>query len=78
MIEIEKCIEFGQLPPHIGLGHRHFEKEMPASGYNATLMGEKVKETGKYIMPVDLAAKILPLEYIDQIDSIEIEYERIL
>lgn len=76
LINIDKIIEFGSLPLFVGLGHRHFEKEMPETGYNALKSGDTIKETGKYTLPVDLAAMVLPVEYIDQIESIELLYER--
>lgn len=78
-IEIEKNRSIGDLPVYIGLGHRHLEKEMPASGYQASLIqGDKVKESGRYTIPVDLASMVLPPEYSENIASIELEYERVL
>ena len=73
-VHITKIAPFGQLPPFIGLAHRHFEKERPLGSMitnNATLT-----EKGVYIVPVDLAAMVLPPDYIEGIDSIELYYER--
>lgn len=77
LILIEKNRAFGDVPAYIGLAHRHFEKEMPLGAIIKDRgNGSSLTERGTYLAPVDLAAMVLPVEYVEQIDSIELEYER--
>lgn len=75
---IVKDRSIGDLPIYIGLGHRHLEKEMPEGLIVSLDPQSKVIERGKYTIPVDLASMVLPPEYISNVESIELEYERVL
>lgn len=68
-IQIKKVIGVGaDLPPFLGLAHRHFEKaaDLPKGATYAALT-----------IPVDLLGMIAPADLLDKIEGVEVVYRRI-
>lgn len=58
------------LPNFVGLGHRHFEKEMPVP------LKQSSMKTGLYRMPVDLVRMVIPAgsPILDNVEEITFAY----
>jgi hypothetical protein len=67
VIEVTKLIGQGELPGFIPLAHRHFQKALPHVSNN-----KKVTLT----VATDLLDMVVPERILNQISSVEIEYEK--
>jgi hypothetical protein len=65
-IEITKVKGQGEMPPFLGVCHRHFEKAMPACGVTqATLTA-----------PLEMLEFLIPAALVNAIESVEILYKK--
>jgi hypothetical protein len=66
-IEVRKNRNAGEMPPFLGVIHRHFEKAIPISG-----------STNKVtlIAPLEMLEFLIPQALVNGIESVQIVYEK--
>lgn len=67
VIVVKKVRTLGEMPPFLGVIHRHFEKARPPVA--------NLKEA-KLVAPTDLLEHVFPPDSLRDIDSIEILYHK--
>lgn len=67
VVTVKKVKGQGEMPPFLGLIHRHFEKAKPAVG--------NVRDA-LIVAPTDLLEHVFPGDTLSNIESIEIRYHK--